>query len=45
VRKIEVYEAPCAGFIQAIEATLQQDLLSTSCREGGMWLGKQIVVT
>jgi hypothetical protein len=45
MRKIVVYGAPSAVLVQAIEAALQQDLLSTSCREGGVLLSEQIVVT
>ena len=45
VRKIVVQEAPSAVLVQAIQATLQQDPLSRSFREGGVLLGEQIVVT
>ncbi len=45
VRKIVVYEAPSAVLVQAIQAALQQDPLSSSLREGGVLLSEQIVVT
>ena len=45
VRRIVVYGAPSAVLVQAIEAALPQDLLSTSRHESGALLGEQIVVT
>ena len=40
-----MYGAPSAVLVQAIEAALPQDLLSTSRHESGVLLGEQIVVT
>jgi uncharacterized OsmC-like protein len=45
VRRVVLHGAPNALPVQAIEAALQQDPLSTSFRRGDVLLGEQIVVT
>ena len=45
VRTVVLSGAPSAWPVQAIEAALQQDPLSTSLRQGGVLLDEQIVVT
>jgi hypothetical protein len=45
VRRVVLHGAPSAGLVQVIEAALQRDPLSTSCRAGGVLLGEHIVVT
>jgi len=45
VRRVVLHGPPGAGPVQAIEAALQHDPLSTSLYQGGVLLGEQIVVT
>src|SRR5262249_45960290 len=44
VRRVVLHGAPSALLTQSIEAALQHDPLSTSCRAGGALLSEQIVV-
>ena len=45
VRRVVLHGASTGLLVQAIEAALQQDLLSRSFRNGGVLLSEQIVVT
>jgi len=45
VRRVVLHGTPGTGPVQAIEAALQHDPLSTSLYQGGVLLGEQIVVT
>jgi len=45
VRRVVLHGTRGAEPVEAIEAALQHDPLSTSFRDGGMLLGEQIVVT